>query len=217
MEATASSQPGRLPRWLLTSGIGILIVAVVAMWAVEIVDAVVLDDRLQRGGIHPRKVDGLDGILWAPFLHSGMRHLFSNTVPLLVMGGLVAARGLPYWRNVTLAAVFGGGVLTWLLAGGSNHVGASGVVFGYFGALLGAAFFERRIQALGGALIAIFLYSGMVAGLVPQPQLSWEGHLFGLIAGVVASKLMAEDRPRRPGETPASDPLPWELDEPWLD
>ena len=113
-------------------------------------------------------------------------------------------------------AIIGGG-LTWVFGGANtNHIGASGVVFGYFGALLGAAFFERRPRALGGALIAIFLYSGMVAGLVPQPSLSWEGHLFGLTGGLMASRALAEPRTRR-GSTSDEPRYSWELDEPWLD
>ncbi len=189
--------------------------AVGVMWLVEIIDTVVLDDWLQGGGIHPRRADGLDGIVWAPLLHSDFAHVFSNTVPLLVMGGLVSVRGFRYWAVVTGSIVVVGGFFTWLLAGGSNHVGASGVVFGYFGALLSAAWFERKAAALGAALLAIFLYSGLVAGLVPQDGLSWEGHLFGFIAGAVAARVMAEPREYRDPDDPG-DVQPWELDEPWL-
>ena len=213
-----ASTPSRTQRLLgaaRTTGIGLTIVAVTAMWAIEVVDTVLLDDWLQGGGIHPRRVDGLDGILWTPFLHVDYGHVFSNTVPLLVMGGLVSARGFHYWARVTLAIVLVGGLATWLLAGGANHVGASGLVFGYFGALLGAAWFERKPAALGGALLAIFLYSGIVAGLVPQPDLSWEGHLFGFLAGIAASKWWAEPREYRDPDDPG-DVQPWEIDEPWL-
>ena len=189
--------------------------AVGVMWLVEIIDTVVLDDWLQGGGIHPRRADGLDGIVWAPLLHSDFAHVFSNAVPLLVMGGLVSVRGFRYWAVVTGSIVVVGGFFTWLLAGGSNHVGASGVVFGYFGALLSAAWFERKAAALGAALLAIFLYSGLVAGLVPQDGLSWEGHLFGFIAGAVAARVMAEPREYRDPDDPG-DVQPWELDEPWL-
>ncbi len=211
------STRSRFARWLATTGIGILLAALVVMWIIEIVDTVALDDRLQGGGIHPRRVDGLDGILWAPFLQSGFRHLFSNSAPLIVLGGLVAARGFAYWRTTTIIAVLLGGALTWVLAGSGNHIGASGVIFAYFGALIGAAVFERRARALGGALIAIFLYGGLAAGIVPQPQLSWEGHLFGLVAGLVAARWLAEERPPKPGTGSDEPRYSWELDEPWLD
>jgi membrane associated rhomboid family serine protease len=133
---------------------------------------------------------------------------------MLVLGGLVAARGMRYWAGVTLTAAAVGGALTWLLGGDGNHIGASGVVFGYFGAILGAAIFERRIRAFGAALIALGFYSSLIAGLVPQDFVSWEGHLFGMAAGVIAAKAMAEPR-LTPTEYP-DDPEPWELDEPWL-
>ena len=198
------------------SGFGLIIMAVAAMWVIEAVDTVLLDDWLQSGGIHPRKADGLDGIVWAPMLHSDFGHVFSNSVPLLVMGGVVSVRGLRYWAAITGTAVLAGGFFTWLLAGGTNHVGASGVVFGYFGALLSAAWYERKPAALGGALLAIFLYSGLVVGFVPQPGLSWEGHLFGFLAGALAAKVLAEPREYRDPDDPG-DIQPWEIDEPWLD
>ena len=198
-----------------SSGVGLILVAISAMWAIEIADNLIFNDWLQSGGIHPQKADGLDGIVWAPFLHSDFGHVFSNSVPLFAMGGLVSARGFRYWSQVTIMVALVGGFFTWLLAGDSNHIGASGIVFGYFGVLLAAAWFERRPAALGAALLAIFLYSGIVAGLVPQPNLSWEGHLFGFLAGVVCAKILAEPLLRSDPDDPG-DVQPWELDEPWL-
>ncbi len=195
---------------------GLLILALAAMWAIELLDTVLFDDRLQAGGIHPRQGDGIDGILWAPFLHVDWGHVASNSIPLAVMGGLVSARGFRYWSKVTATVVLVGGIATWILAGSGNHLGASGVVFGYFGVLLGAAWFERNTAALGGALLAIFLYSSLVAGLVPQPNLSWEGHLFGFLAGFVTAKTLAAPREYRDPDDPG-DIQPWELDQPWMD
>lgn len=198
---------------LLLTPIGLMALALAAMWGIEVADSVVLDEALQRNGLRPRRRDGLDGIAWAPFLHSDFGHIASNSVPLLVLGGLVAARGRRYWGWVTCAAILLGGGLTWLLAGDGIHIGASGVVFGYFGAILGAAVFERRIRVLGAALIALGFYSSLIAGLVPQEAISWEGHLFGLVGGVIASKLLAE--PRVTSKDTPYEPEPWELDEPW--
>lgn len=178
--------------------------ALLAMWFIEAADTFVLGDRLQRNGIQPRRTAGIDGVLWAPFLHSTWSHLVSNTLPFAVLGGLVAVRGFNRWMAVSLSAILIGGGLTWALAGGGNHLGASGVVFGYFGALIGAAIFERRPASIAPALVAIMLYGGIIVGLAPQEGVSWEGHLFGAIGGLVASKMLADPQPRR--QTPEFDP-----------
>jgi membrane associated rhomboid family serine protease len=193
---------------------GLLAIALIAMWAIELLDPLVLDNQLQGNGIRPRHRSGLDGILWAPFLHVDFGHLASNSVPLLALGGLVSARGMRYWLATTLTVIIIGGGAVWLVAREGNHLGASGLVFGYFGAIIGAAIFERRLRALGAALIALGFYSGLVAGIVPQDALSWEGHLFGMLAGTIASRIMAEPR-ITPDERP-DNPQPWEADEPWL-
>lgn len=199
------------------SRLGIVAQAIVfllaTMWAIEAIDQAVLSDRLQGNGISPRKADGLDGILWAPFLHGGWRHLVSNSFPFVILGGLVGLRGPSYWFKTFVFIIIVGGGLTWLFAGGSNHIGASGVVFGFFGSLMGAAVFERRIAVGATALVAIMLYGGIISGLAPQPGISWEGHLFGVIAGVLVSKVLAEPRkPKRILEEPSLDDPYWEVE-----
>ena len=217
MTTTAANGQRSLLSRLASTGFGLLVLWLTSMWVIEIADTVVLDDSLQQNGIHPRQTDGLDGILWAPFLHSTFGHLISNSVPLLALGFLVALRGFRYWLAVTATALLVGGGLTWLLAGGGNHIGASGIVFGYFGALMAAAFYDRRPLVIAPALVAVLLYSGIIVGLVPQEGISWEGHLFGLIGGALAARTLAKGRraPKRTADDrPAYD---WELDEPWLD
>lgn len=194
----------------LTSAVGLVLAGLIILWVIEGIDAWLLSDRLQRHGIHPRDIDELDGILWSPFLHSGWEHLVSNSFTYLALGALVAIRGRRYWLLVTLfSAVFGGG-LTWLFAAGGNHIGASGVVFGYLGALIGAAVFERRLAAIGPALIAMMFYSGMAVGFVPQDGISWEGHIFGALAGFVAAKLLATPRPPPPELTDEEIGFDWD-------
>ncbi|MCP5031032.1 MAG: rhomboid family intramembrane serine protease [Actinomycetia bacterium] len=220
--ATASGPTSERVSWssrILSTGLGLLVVALVLMWAIEVVDTVILDDELQTNGIAPRQLEGLDGIVWAPFLHSTFAHLISNSIPFLALGFLVSIRGYRYWILVTLMVMVGGGALTWLFGGSGNHIGASGVVFGYFGALMGAAFYDRRPRAIAPALIAILFYSGIVVGMVPRQGISWEGHLFGLVIGVLAARaLVRSARPLTPrGSSDGSKPYPWELDEPWLE
>ncbi len=177
-------------RRFLTTGFGLLLFALAIMWAVEFVDSVLLSDQLQENGILPREVDGLDGILWAPFLHGTWAHLLANSLPLLVLGGLVAIWGARRWLVVTLIVMVLGGAATWALARFGNHIGASGLVFGYFGFLVGAVFYERKIWPILLATVAILLFgSAIVSGVVPTQGVSWEGHVFGGLAGLVAAKV----------------------------
>ncbi len=188
MTDPSTRQP--IAKQVLTSGMGVLVATVALMWAIEAVDSVFLGSRLQSGGIQPRSVDGLDGIVWSPFLHLDFAHLIANTLPFLVLGGLIAIQGLGKWIKATLLIMVIGGLLTWIFASNANHIGASGVVLGYFGYLIGAAIFERRFALLIPAAIAVFLYGGIVVSFLPRAGVSWEGHLFGAIAGLTAARIM---------------------------
>ena len=177
------------------------------MWIAEIVDTVLGGD-LDGAGIRPRMVDGLDGILWSPFLHSGFPHLISNTIPFAVLSALVLVRGPRLWINASVIIVALGGLLVWAFAIGSNevHIGASGWVFGLFGFLVASAFFERRPLSIGIGLITLFLYGGTILiGFVPRPGLSFEGHIFGFVAGVVAARVLTSRKVKSVASNP--DPL----------
>jgi membrane associated rhomboid family serine protease len=162
-----------------------------AIWVVSLAD-LLLGGALKRLGIEPRDVGGLVGIPLAPFLHRGLGHLASNTVPLLVLGAMVALRGVKDFWWCTLLVTVVGGLGVWLFARPAIHVGASGVVFGYLGFLVSAGWFERRPSSIAIALLVVFLYSGVLWGILPgQAHLSWEAHLFGLAAGVLAGWISA--------------------------
>jgi len=180
---------------------------VVVMWLVEAVDAATGGD-LDGQGIIPRQVDGLDGVVWAPFLHGSWSHLIGNTVPFLVLGGLIALSGLARVALVTAIVAVVGGVGVWLF-GPSNtvHIGASGLVFGYAGYLVARGIFSRSALHLAtGALVAVVWGTTLLSGLVPHDGVSWQGHLFGAIGGIVAARVLSP-RPaeRRRGED--ADPL----------
>lgn len=198
MNAQFQAESGRqrsLVGALLTSSFGLLTVVLAAMWFLEGLDSLVLDDRLQSDGILPRRLDGLDGVLWAPFLHVGWAHLIGNTVPFLVLGGLVAVWGMRRWLAVSIIVILIGGGLTWLLGRNGNHVGASGLIFGYFGFLVGAVFFERKFWPILPATVAVVLFgSAMVTGFIPTGGVSWEGHVFGAAAGVLAARITSPAR-----------------------
>jgi membrane associated rhomboid family serine protease len=194
-------------------------VIVATWWVVEIVDVYALDDRLQTNGIRPRQLDGLDGVLWAPFLHSDFGHLISNTFPFIALSALVLIGGLRHWLVITALGLFLGGLATWLFASDGNHIGASGVVFTYFGVLLAAAGFERRPAAMAPALVTLLLYATMLAGLVPQDRISWEGHLAGFSTGILAAGVGAwfKPRPKRKDRAEPEVSAVFGGEEPWLD
>ncbi len=171
-------------------------VFVAALWLVEILDVTVFDDAWERRGIRPRMLSGLQGVALAPLLHDDFTHLVANTVPLIILGGLVLAHGIRVWASVTGVVVVVGGLATWLFARSANHIGVSGVVFGYLGYLLAAAFFERSLRSIVIGAVAFFLYGGLLFGVLPgQPGVSWESHLFGAAAGVLAAWLLRSRSP----------------------
>ena len=186
-----------------------------AIWAVELVDLLFLRGGLDYLGIRPRDTAWLWGIALAPFLHGGMPHLLANTAPLLILGGLVLLRRRVDYVLVTVIVALVGGFGVWLFAPRNTvHLGASGVAFGYLGYLIARTWFERSLTSLAIALVAGFLYSGALLGVLPgQRGVSWEGHLFGLLAGGATGafvkrpeKRVVEDslaRYRKPTRTPA--------------
>ena len=189
-----SESSGRtgVPEWL-TGRLGLVAGALAIMWVVEILS--VGFDSIDNNGILPRMLDGLDGILWSPFLHSGFPHLISNTIPFAILSGLVLIRGAKRWLSASAIIIGLGGLLVWAFAIGSNenHIGASGWVFGLFGFLVLSAFFERKPLSIGIGLITLFLYGGTILfGVIPRDGISWEGHLFGFIAGVVAARVLSK-------------------------
>lgn len=172
--------------------------ALLLMWAIELLDTFAFDDGLQRHGIEPRQIDGLEGVLFAPLLHAGWSHIISNSIPFVVLGGLVMLYGLRKWISVTAIVTIGAGLATWVLARSGNHIGASTLVFGYFGFLVGSGWFERSIKAIGIAAAVALIYGGLIFGVIPRGSgVSWEGHLFGVIAGVVAAAVLSDRRAAR--------------------
>jgi membrane associated rhomboid family serine protease len=172
---------------------GLVLVAATAglMWASEIIDSIVGGD-LDQYGIEPREVDGLVGIATAPFLHLDFGHLIGNTVPFLLLGAVIALSGLARVLATTVIVALVGGVGTWLVApSDTEHIGASGIVFGYASYLIARGLFSRNLVHLGVGVIVIGVYgSTLLFGLVPTDGVSWQGHLFGAVGGLLAARLL---------------------------
>ena len=177
----------------------------VLMWGSEIVDAVP-GVQLDRYGIEPRDVDGLAGVAAAPFLHVGFGHLISNTVPFVLMGAVIAAAGARRILLVTAIVALVSGLGTWLVApAGTIHLGASGVVFGYATYLLTRGLFNRDLVQIAIGMLVALLWGGvLLGGLLPEEGISWQGHLFGAIGGVLAARLLRSRRTR--SEQPQTPP-----------
>ncbi|MGO8925642.1 MAG: rhomboid family intramembrane serine protease [Limisphaerales bacterium] len=164
-----------------------------ACWLVFALNNLVWQGRLAEHGIIPRHLGSLTGILWAPFLHASFQHLAANTVPLLVLGAIICARGKGEFAVVTVGGILLGGILTWLFARNACHIGASGLIFCYFGYVASLAWFNRTFGTLCLSVVCILAYGGMIKGILPTlTAISWEGHLAGLVAGVALGSFMSK-------------------------
>jgi len=187
-----SMRNGRLQhvRSELFTHILVLSSVILLIWLIELLDQLFWHGALDFYGIQPRSPTGLRNLFFAPFLHKGFGHLLANTAPFLVLGWFVLLRGVYKFMVVSLVAALVSGLGVWLFGMPATvHIGLSGVIFGYLGFLLFRGYFERSSQAIGLALIAGFLYGGMIGGVLPfQPNVSWLGHLFGFLGGALAAK-----------------------------
>jgi membrane associated rhomboid family serine protease len=186
----------------------ILIGAMVAlMWVVEVIDQISGGD-LEQYGIKPHEGDGLPGIVTAPFLHAGWGHLIGNTVPFLVLGAAIALSGLARVAAATGIVALVGGLGVWVFApSGTDHIGASGLVFGFASYLIARGLFTRNLLHLGLGVVVIALYgTTLLFGLAPRDGISWQGHLFGAVGGVVAAWLLDARRRRNGSAAPPTQP-----------
>ena len=174
----------------------ILATFVAIFWLLEILDQFVFRGSLDIFGIIPHQVIGLRGILFAPFLHGDFPHLIANTVPFLILGWLVMLQETSDFFIVTGLTMLVGGLGVWLFASpGSIHIGASILIFGYLGFLLLRGYFQRNIPSILLSILVFLLYGGTIWGVLPsRPGISWQGHLFGFLGGVLAAKLIATEK-----------------------
>jgi len=168
------------------------------LWLIELYNSSV-GHSLGVWGIYPRSVDGLKGIFVWPLLHANMAHLVANTLPIAILSWFILLRGFREYIIVTIGITIVAGIAIWIFARPAVHIGASGLIFGYFGFLVAAAWYEKSFKSVVFAFLTVFLYGGIVWGIFPQgPQISWEGHFFGLLAGIIlASYLEPPELKRR--------------------
>ncbi len=174
----------------------ILATLVAIFWSIVIVNEIVFRGRLNDLGILPHNLIGLRGIIFAPFLHGGFYHVAANTLPFIVLGWFVMLRGINDFYFVSFMSALIGGIGTWLVGNpNSVHIGASGVIFGYFGYLLFRGYFERSFVAIAISVAIAATYGSLIWGVLPtQSYISWEGHLFGFIGGIIAAKSLSPSK-----------------------
>ncbi len=201
----APSTQAKRPAWMV--GGATILTFVALLYLIELIDQLTRHS-LDENGIRPLEADGLWGIVFAPVLHANWQHLMANTIPLLVLGFLMTLVGLSRFVWATAIVWILGGFGTWLIGdvgsscGPTDHIGASGLIFGWLAFLLVFGIFVRRIADIVIGLVVLFAYGGVLLGAMPVlgrcGGVSWQGHLCGAIAGVVAAYwLSAPERKAR--------------------
>lgn len=164
---------------------------VVMMWIVQLAQSTVWP-ALGSYGIVPRSTQGLIGVLLAPWIHHGWWHLLSNSIPFLVLGTLIQFKNTLIFWEATLLITLIAGFATWLLGSPAIHAGASGLVLGYWSFLIADGWFQRSLKAILIGFITLILYGGFIFLLFHiRPNISWVGHVSGMVAGVIVAKLYA--------------------------
>ncbi|MEE8397505.1 MAG: rhomboid family intramembrane serine protease [Desulfobacterales bacterium] len=159
---------------------------VLLLWTVHIVTLFV---PLQQFGLIPRKLNGLIGILTAPFLHANFYHLYANTIAILTFGIIFALLEKKNTATLVIEITILQGIALWLFGRTGNHIGASGLIFGLFGYLLLVGYFQRQLKFIIVSLGVLVFYGGTLFGVLPtNARISWEGHLYGFLAGCLVAK-----------------------------
>jgi membrane associated rhomboid family serine protease len=194
-------------------GLALLGGIVALMWLIEVINT--LDSNaLDNDGIYPRNIDRVWGILTAPFLHVSFQHLIDNTVPLVFMGVFIALLGATRLALVTIIVIVVGGLGTWLIApSGTVTVGASGLVFGFATYLFARGVFDRNLlELLIGIVVGAVWGGALLASVVPHQGVSWQGHVCGAIAGVLAAYLLSRPRQNSGADSGKGTDTPAETD-----
>ena len=166
---------------------------IVLIYAIYVIDIFI---PITKFGIVPRTIDGLIGVFTAPFLHHGIWHLVSNTIPLIVLLTVLNHFYPKKTISVVLFTVLSGGILVWIFARKANHIGASGLIYGLVAFLITNGFLERKSVPILVSIAVALVYGGLIWGIFPslRSHISWEGHLFGAVSGVLIAFLLKKSQ-----------------------
>ena len=162
---------------------------VATIWAIFLLNALLNLNLVKVGGILPRSLNGLKGIIMSPFLHANLYHIISNTIPLFVLlTFLFTFYNKKSIRTIFLIIIIGG-LGVWIFGRSNLHVGASGLIYGLVAYLITKGIVLKKFIPLLIAIFIAFSYGGIIWGVLPgNPYISWEGHLSGAIAGVLVAQ-----------------------------
>jgi membrane associated rhomboid family serine protease len=213
---TPAPQPKKRPTWVV--GGATILSFVALLYVIELVD-VLTGHQLDRNGIRPLETDGLWGIVFAPLLHADWQHLVANTAPALVLGFLMTLAGMARFIWATAMIWILGGFGTWLIgnlgtptyngmAVETNHLGASGLIFGWLAFLIVFGIFPRTAWEIAVGVVVLIVYGGILLGVLPGTfGVSWQGHLCGAIAGLIAAYVLSgPERRARKSRKQAANP-----------
>ena len=177
-----SREPSDRPLWQF----------IALLWILEIIDQTLLNQQLDSLGLQPGNWQYWQGILLMTFLHGGFYHLLNNTIGLAVFGALLITRSRNDLYYASIGAILGCGLAIMFLGQpGSVHIGASGLVFGWWSFLIARGFYQRNFRSVLIAVFVIVFFGGMIYGVIPgQEGISWQGHLGGAIGGITGARLM---------------------------
>lgn len=167
----------------------------IILWIVHLL-SLLLNEDLSKLGLLPRNLLGLLGIFTSPLIHADFSHLISNTIPLIVLGWIIFSFYPKLSYLLFVSIYFFTGLLVWIFARQVYHIGASGVVYGLVSFLFFSGIFRRDNKSIALALVIVFLYGGLVWGMIPGWKgISWESHLLGAITGLIAAYLFRKIDP----------------------
>ena len=182
-------------QWLVTMSklnFHVLVIILAGLWGIQIINAS-LGYRLNYLGILPREAPGLVGIMFAPLLHGSFTHLLFNSIPLFILANFILLEGFTSFIAITLIITVFSGIAVWLVGRKALHVGASGLIMGYWGFLLLAAVISPSVLTIFLIIICLYYFGGFASSLLPEEGSSWESHVFGFLAGLLTSYLHLQD------------------------
>lgn len=170
---------------------------VILLWAIKVTEEI-FHLELSTLGIYPLTFSGLKGILFSPLIHGSYQHLLSNTIPLLILGWALFYFYRQLGITITLLSWLISGIWVWVFARESYHIGASGIIYSWAAFLFVSGLIRRHPRLMALSLLVTFLYGSLVWGIFPlRERVSWEGHLMGMVSGIVLALFFRDKGPQR--------------------